>query len=78
MTDVMNGVWTNTYNRLKQATKSGGVTKPNQTENGFISNEELVETVRRIRKVDGNLNQRFSDLLGVRASIIMAGSSREH
>jgi adenine-specific DNA-methyltransferase len=46
-----------------------------QTENGFISNEELVETVGRIRKVDAIYTKDFSDLLGVRASIVTAGKS---
>jgi hypothetical protein len=43
------------------------------TENGFISSEEVVETVGRIRKVDAIYSKDFSDLLGVRASIITAG-----
>jgi hypothetical protein len=42
------------------------------TENGFISGEELVDTVSRIRKVDAIYTKDFSDLLGVRASIITA------
>jgi len=42
------------------------------TENGFISGEELVETVSRIRKVDAVYTKDFSDLLGVRASIVTA------
>jgi len=42
------------------------------TENGFISGEELVDTVGRIRKVDTVYTKDFSDLLGVRASIITA------
>jgi hypothetical protein len=42
-------------------------------ENGFISSEELVETVARIRKVDAIYSKDFSDLLGVRASIVIAG-----
>jgi hypothetical protein len=46
-----------------------------QTENGFISREELVETVGRTRKVDAIYTKDFSDLLGVRASIITAGNS---
>lgn len=46
-----------------------------QTENGFISSEELVETVGRTRKVDAIYTKDFSDLLGVRASIITAGKS---
>lgn len=49
-----------------------------QTENGFISSEELVETVGRIRKVDAIYTKDFSDLLGVRASIITAGNSLKH
>lgn len=43
-------------------------------ENGFISGEQLVETVGRIRKVDAVYSKDFSDLLGVRASIITAGN----
>jgi len=46
-----------------------------QTENGFISSEELVETVSRTRKVDAIYTKDFSDLLGVRATIITAGKS---
>lgn len=46
-----------------------------QTENGFISSEELVETMGRIRKVDAIYTKDFSDLLGVRATIITAGKS---
>ena len=42
------------------------------TENGFISTEELVETVSRVRKVDAVYSKDFSDLLGVRAAIITA------
>jgi hypothetical protein len=41
-------------------------------ENGFISNDELVETINRVRKVDAIYSKDFSDLLGVRASIITA------
>ena len=44
------------------------------TENGFISGEELMETVGRIRRVEGVYVKDFSDLLGVKASIITAGS----
>ena len=44
------------------------------TENGFITSEELVETVGRIRRVESVYTKDFSDLLGVRASIITAGS----
>lgn len=43
------------------------------TENGFISGEELMETVGRIRKVEAVYVKDFSDLLGVKASIITAG-----
>ena len=42
------------------------------TENGFISTDELVETVSRIRRVDAVYSKDFSDLLGVRASILTA------
>jgi hypothetical protein len=42
------------------------------TENGFISTEELIETVGRVRKVDAVYSKDFSDLLGVRAAIITA------
>lgn len=42
------------------------------TENGFISTEELVETVNRVRKVDAVYSKDFSDLLGVRAAIVTA------
>ena len=44
------------------------------TENGFISTEELVEKVGRVRKVNAIYSKDFSDLLGVRASIIVASS----
>lgn len=44
------------------------------TENGFISNDELVETIERVRKVDAIYSKDFSDLLGVRAAIITAES----
>jgi hypothetical protein len=44
------------------------------TENGFISTEELVEKVARVRKVNAIYTKDFSDLLGVRASIIVASS----
>ena len=43
------------------------------TENGFISGEELMDAVGRIRKVDAVYVKDFSDLLGVKASIITAG-----
>jgi len=39
-------------------------------ENGFITTEELVETISRIRKTDTVYTKDFSDLLGVRASIV--------
>ena len=42
------------------------------TENGFISTEELVDTVSRVRKIDAVYSKDFSDLLGVRAAIITA------
>jgi hypothetical protein len=42
------------------------------TENGFISSDELVETISRIRRVDAIYTKDFSDLLGVRASILCA------
>jgi hypothetical protein len=44
------------------------------TENGFISSDELVETVSRVRKVDAIYSKDFSDLLGVRGLIITAVS----
>jgi hypothetical protein len=44
------------------------------TENGFISSEELVETVGRVRRVNSVYTKDFSDLLGVRASIVTATS----
>jgi len=44
------------------------------TENGFISSEELVEKIGRVRKVNAIYSKDFSDLLGVRASIIVAAS----
>jgi len=42
------------------------------TENGFISNDELVERINAVRKVDGIYSKDFSDLLGVRASVLVA------
>jgi hypothetical protein len=42
------------------------------TENGFISNDELVEKVGMIRKADAIYSKDFSDLLGVRASMVVA------
>ncbi|HET6980403.1 MAG TPA: hypothetical protein VFI24_28980 [Pyrinomonadaceae bacterium] len=44
------------------------------TENGFISTDELVEKVGRVRKVSSIYSKDFSDLLGVRASLIIATS----
>jgi hypothetical protein len=44
------------------------------TENGFISNEELVEKIGRVRKVSSIYSKDFSDMLGVRASLIIANS----
>jgi hypothetical protein len=42
------------------------------TENGFISTDELVETISRVRKVAAVYSKDFSDLLGVRAAIVTA------
>jgi hypothetical protein len=44
------------------------------TENGFISNEELVDKIGRVRKVSSIYSKDFSDMLGVRASLIVATS----
>ena len=44
------------------------------TENGFISTEELVEKVGRVRRVESIYSKDFSDMLGVRASLIVAAS----
>ena len=44
------------------------------TENGFISNEELVEKIGRVRKVSSIYSKDFSDMLAVRASLIVAAS----
>jgi hypothetical protein len=44
------------------------------TENGFISTEELVEKIARVRKVSSIYSKDFSDMLGVRASLIVATS----
>lgn len=44
------------------------------TENGFISSEEMVEKIGRVRKVSSIYSKDFSDLLGVRASLIVASS----
>jgi len=43
------------------------------TDNGFISTDELVESVSKVRKVDAIYAKDFSDLLGVRASMLVAG-----
>jgi hypothetical protein len=42
------------------------------TENGFITTDELAETITRVRKVDAIYTKDFSDLLGVRAAIVTA------
>jgi hypothetical protein len=42
------------------------------TENGFISTDDVVETVSRVRKIDAVYTKDFSDLLGVKAAIITA------
>jgi hypothetical protein len=44
------------------------------TENGFISTEELVDKIGRVRKVSSIYSKDFSDMLGVRASLIVANS----
>ena len=44
------------------------------TENGFISNDELVERIGRVRKVASIYSKDFSDMLGVRASVIVANA----
>ena len=44
------------------------------TENGFITNDELVEKVSRARKVAQIYSKDFSDMLGVRASVIVANA----
>ena len=44
------------------------------TENGFISNDELVEKVGRVRKVSTIYAKDFSDMLGVRASLLVANA----
>ena len=41
-------------------------------ENGFISSDDLLDSVSRIRKIDSIYSKDFSDLLGVRATIITA------
>jgi hypothetical protein len=42
------------------------------TENGFITTDELVDTISRVRKVNAVYSKDFSDLLGVRAAIVTA------
>ncbi|HEU4508139.1 MAG TPA: hypothetical protein VFR78_07880 [Pyrinomonadaceae bacterium] len=44
------------------------------TENGFVSNEELVEKIGRVRRVSSIYSKDFSDMLGVKASVIVATS----
>jgi hypothetical protein len=44
------------------------------TENGFISNEELVDKIARVRKVSTIYSKDFSDMLGVRASLLVANA----
>jgi len=44
------------------------------TENGFISSEEMVDKIGRVRKVSSIYTKDFTDLLGVRASLIAATS----
>ena len=41
-------------------------------EDGFLSTDELVETIRRLRRVKTVYTKDFSELMGVRASIITA------
>jgi hypothetical protein len=40
------------------------------TEGGYTTTEELVETIRRVRKVETVYTKDFSELLGARATII--------
>jgi hypothetical protein len=42
------------------------------TEGGYTTTEELVETIRRVRKVETIYTKDFSELLGARATIIAA------
>ena len=42
------------------------------TETGLITTEELVETIRRVRKVETIYTKDFSELMGARAAIITA------
>jgi hypothetical protein len=41
-------------------------------DNGFISTNEMVETINRVRKVETVYSKDFSELMGTRASIITA------
>jgi len=43
------------------------------TENGFVSTDDMLETVGKVRKVGAVYTKDFSDLLGLRASIITVG-----
>ncbi len=42
------------------------------TENGFISGDELVDKIGSVRRVEAIYTKDFSDLLGVRASVVVA------
>ncbi len=42
------------------------------TENGFISTEDIIETIRRVRKVGTIYTKDFSELMGARAVIVTA------
>jgi hypothetical protein len=44
------------------------------TDNGFVSTNELVETIARVRKVETIYSKDFSELMGARAAIITAVS----
>ena len=41
---------------------------------GFVSTDELVECVSNTRKIDAIYSKDFSELLGIKAVIITAGS----
>ena len=41
-------------------------------ENGFVSTDDLVECISRVRKVEAVYTKDFSELMGARASIITA------
>jgi hypothetical protein len=43
-------------------------------ENGFVSGDEIVDTISRIRRVDTIYTKDFSEMLGTRAVLITAGS----